>query len=171
MAETFTLRPLTPADAPAYSAARLAALQRDPLAFITTAAEFAARSPEDVAAQLEARPGAVSLGAFLEGALVGLLSVARETRPTLAHRAGVYGVSVASAARGQGCGDALLRAGIAHARGWEGVASLHLGVTETQHAARRLYERCGFQVWGTQPDAVRDAAGRSYAEHHLWLRL
>nr|WP_221269951.1 GNAT family N-acetyltransferase [Deinococcus budaensis] len=165
------LRPLTPADAPAYRDARLAALQSDPLAFITTAAEFAGRAPGDVAAQLEARADAVSLGAWWGGDLVGLLSVARETRPTLAHRAAIYGVSVARGARGRGCGDALLRAGIAHARSWPGVTSLHLGVTETQHAARRLYERGGFQVWGTQPDAVQDPAGRHYAEHHLWLPL
>lgn len=171
MSETLDLRPLTAADAPAYRAVRLAALQSDPLAFITTAAEFAARPLPDVAAQLVPRPASVSFGAFVGEALLGLLTVARETRPALAHRANVFGVSVRPAARGQGCGDALLRAGIAHARGWEGVTSLHLGVMETQHAARRLYERHGFEVWGTQPDAVQDADGTRYAEHHLWLPL
>jgi len=171
VSESLFLRPLTPADAPAYREVRLLALETDPLAFITTAAEFAARPLAEVATQLEARPEAITFGAFVEGGLAGLLTVARETRPSLAHRANVFGVSVLPAARGRGCGDALLRAGIAHALAWKGVTSLHLGVMETQEAARRLYERHGFELWGTQPDAVRDAQGRSYAEHHLWRPL
>lgn len=171
MSEVPTVRVLTAADAPGYREVRLSALRSDPLAFITTAGEFAARPLAEVAGRLEPGPGAVSLGAFVDGGLVGLLSVVRETRPTLAHRASVYGVSVAAAARGRGCGDALLRSGIAHARGWDGVTSLHLAVVATQHAARRLYERHGFRVWGTQPDAVRAADGTRYAEHHLALLL
>ncbi len=87
------------------------------------------------------------------------------------HRASVFGVSVSPEARGQGCGDALLRAALAHARTWEGVTSVHLSVTETQAAARRLYARHGFRAWGTQPDAVRDDAGRALSEHHLCLML
>ncbi|EYB69019.1 GNAT family acetyltransferase [Deinococcus phoenicis] len=169
MAEPPSVRALTAADAPAYREVRLTALQTDPLAFITTAAEFAARPLADIAARLDPTPEAVTFGAFVAGKLVGILTVAREERPALRHRGNVFGVSVLPAARGQGCGDALLRAGVAHARTWA-VTSLHLGVTETQHAARRLYERHGFQVWGTQPDAVRHE-GRGLAEHHLSLRL
>lgn len=170
MSEAPSVRILTPADGPAYRAVRLRALETDPLAFITTAAEFAARSPEAVAARLEARQGGTTFGAFLGESLVGLLTVAREERPALLHRANVFGVSVLPEARGRGCGDALLRAGIAQVRAWGGVTSLHLGVMETQDAARRLYERHGFQVWGTQPDALR-VEGRPVADHHLWLPL
>lgn len=169
MSDAPTVRVLTAADAPSYREVRLSALLSDPLAFITTADEFAARPLAEITARLGPGPAAVNFGAFLEGGLVGLLTVVRETRPTLAHRASVVGVSVAPAARGRGCGDALLRAGITHARGWEGVTSLHLAVVETQHAARRLYERHGFRVWGTQPDAVQAADGTRYAEHYLAL--
>lgn len=171
MAEPFAVRLLTPADAPAYREVRLSALQSDPLAFITTAEEFAALPLGEISGRLAPDPGRVTFGAFLGGELVGLLTVGRETRPALAHRGYVVGVSVLHTARSQGCGDALLRAGITHARGWPGVTSLHLGVMETQHAARRLYERHGFQLWGTQPDAVRNAEGRHLAEHHLALLL
>lgn len=165
------VRLLTAEDAAVYREVRLAALQQDPDAFITTAAEFEARTADSLAAQLTPRPTFVTYGAFLNGELMGLTTLAREERPRLGHRASLLGVSVAPAARGQGGGDALMRAALAHARGWAGVTSVHLAVTETQAAARRLYERHGFRVWGTQPDAVRDAEGRSLAEHHLVLQL
>lgn len=166
-----TVRLLTAPDAAAYREVRLSGLRTDPLAFITTAQEFEARPLADLAAGLEPGPHGGTFGAFQGGALVGILTVMRETRPALTHRVNVFGVSVLPAARGQGCGDALLRAGVTYARGWPGVTSLHLGVTETQHPARRLYERQGFQVWGTQPDAVQAGDGQHYAEHHLTLLL
>lgn len=171
MASELKVRWLTAGDAAAYREARLAALRADPAAFITTAAEFGARTLESIAAQITPREVFITYGAFLGDELVGLLTLAREERPRLAHRAFIVGVSVAPEARRQGCGDALLRAALAQARTWGGVTSLHLAVTETQTAARRLYERHGFQVWGTQPDAIRDGAGRSLSEHHLCLRL
>lgn len=171
MTSPLTVRALTAADAPAYRAVRLASLQNDPAAFITTAAEFAARTLPDVAERLAPTDLAVTFGAFAEAELVGLLTVARESRPSLTHRANVFGVSVLPAARGRGAGGALLEAGLAQIRTWAGVTVVLLGVTETQHAARRLYERHGFTVWGTQPDAVQDADGKRLAEHHMWLRL
>lgn len=170
MAEGPLVRVLTAADAPAYRAVRLLTLQSDPRAFLTTAGEFAARPLEAVAARLEPGANAVTFGASLGGELVGILTVAREERPALRHRANVFGVAVLPAARGQGCGDALLRAGIAQVRRWEGVTSLHLGVMQTQEAARRLYERHGFRVWGTQPDALR-VGGVSIGDHHMTLGL
>ncbi|QFP75911.1 GNAT family N-acetyltransferase [Deinococcus sp. AJ005] len=165
------IRLLTGADAAVYREVRLAALRSDPNAFITTAAEFESRTLESITAQLTPQPTFVTFGAFVGNELVGLLSLGREERPRLKHRANIFGVSVSPAARGQGCADALMRAGLAHARGWDGVTSIHLSVTETQTAARCLYERYGFQVWGTQPDAVQDDEGHALTEHHLCLLL
>lgn len=165
-----TVRLLTPADAPAYRAVRLAALESDPLAFLTSTQEFGARLLEAVAERLTPSDGSATFGAFLNGELVGLLTLARETAPILAHKVNVFGVSVAPQARRQGCGDALLQAALAHARQWVGVTSLHLAVIETQGAAHKLYERHGFRVWGRQPDAVR-RDGRVLAEDWMVLEL
>ncbi|MDV6374867.1 GNAT family N-acetyltransferase [Deinococcus arenicola] len=165
------VRILTADDAALSREARLAALRSDPDAFITTAAEFEGRSLDSVTTQLTPRPTSVTYGAFVGGELAGLLTLTREERPRLRHRANIFGVSVAPHARGQGCGDALVRAALAHAHGWDGVTSVHLSVTETQNAAQHLYERHGFRVWGTQPDAVRDGIGGSLTEHHLILLL
>ena len=57
-----------------------------------------------------------------------------------------------------------------HARMLPGVSWLHLSVSSAADEARRLYERVGFRVWGTEPDALRDG-GRSVVEHHMALRL
>ncbi|WP_102127220.1 GNAT family N-acetyltransferase [Deinococcus planocerae] len=165
-----TVRVLVAADASAYREVRLAGLRGDPLAFITTAGEYEARPLSEIAARLDPTSGVVNFGAFLEGSLVGILTVLRETRPALAHRTEIVGVSVLPVARGRGAGAALVEAGVAQARAWSGVTSLRLAVTETQHAARRLYERHGFRVWGTEPDAMHHG-GRVYAQDHLWLSL
>ncbi|MFW8626522.1 GNAT family N-acetyltransferase [Deinococcus sp. ME38] len=167
---TVTVRRLTPADAPAYRAARLAALHADPAAFLASAAEFAALDDAALAARLAPDAPGVTLGAFLDTDLMGLLTLVRESALPLAHRVNVYGVSVAPPARGQGVGAALVQAGVELARSWAGVTSLHLAVMDSQPAALRLYERAGFRVWGTQPDAVR-RDGRVYAEHWLSLDL
>ncbi|PTA67697.1 GNAT family N-acetyltransferase [Deinococcus arcticus] len=164
------IRRLTLADAPAYREARLAALRADPAAFVTTAEQFAAWPLERLAVRLAPGAPGVTFGAFLSGELVGLLTLMREESPAQAHRVNVFSVSVAPAARGQGVGVGLVRAAIDHARTWPGVTSLHLTVTDTQHAARRLYERCGFRVWGTQPDALR-RDGQVYEEHWMWLAV
>ena len=161
------VRPLTAQDVEAYRVVRLAVLRSDPPAFVTTAAEFAARDLAGIAAQISPTENAVTFGAFLTGELVGILTLARETRPSIRHRAGIYGVGVLGEARGQGAGDALMQAAIQHAQQWNGLTSLHLAVVETQHTARKLYERHGFKVWGTQPDAVQHA-GQTYSEHWLW---
>lgn len=161
------VRPLTAQDVESYRVVRHTVLNSDPVAFVTTAAEFAARDTEGIAAQISPTEQNVTFGAFLGGQLVGILSLARETRPSIRHRAGIYGVGVLGEARGQGAGDALMQAAIQHAQQWNGLTSLHLAVVETQHTARKLYERHGFKVWGTQPDAVQHA-GQTYSEHWLW---
>ncbi len=51
---------------------------------------------------------------------------------------------VAPEARGQGVGEALLKAAVAFAR-TDGAAGLHLETAHSNQAAQRLYERCGWQ--------------------------
>lgn len=164
------VRILTDQDAEAYRQVRLAVLQNDPQAFVTTAEEFASRSLENIAEQLKPQDHAITFGTFRAGELVGILSIVRETRSSIRHRSNIYGVGVLPQVRGQGCGDALLQAAIAQAEQWEGVTVINLAVMETQQAAHRLYQRHDFVVWGTQPDAVRHG-GRSLAEYWLWRRV
>ncbi|MFJ3661643.1 GNAT family N-acetyltransferase [Streptomyces sp. NPDC090119] len=54
-------------------------------------------------------------------------------------------LAVAHAGRGQGAGEALVRACVARARAVEGCRSLVLSTQPTMHAAHRIYERLGFR--------------------------
>ena len=77
-----------------------------------------------------------------DGALVGRLSVARDTHPASAHVADL-GLMVAKDARRQGIGRALLDAAVAWARG-AGVRKLELHVFPWNVPAIALYESFGF---------------------------
>ena len=165
------VRALQPADVSPYFALRLALLRSDPLAYVTTAEEWAGRSEADVAGRLAVTGQHVTYGAFLGGELVGMLTLLRENRAATAHRAEIVGVGVRPECRGQGCADALLGRALDQARRWEGVTQVELSVTDTQHAALRLYRRWGFETWGVQPGAVRGTDGAVRALHHLTLKL
>ncbi len=60
------------------------------------------------------------------------------------HEAEFRTLAVAGAGRGQGAGEALVRACIARARAIEGCGLLVISTQPTMAAARRLYERLGF---------------------------
>lgn len=165
-----TVRRLLPEDAPAYRAARLAALIESPAAFFTRADEYARVPLAEVAARLGPGEDALTLGAFLGDELVGMVTLAREERRSRRHRAGLTGMAVLRRAQGHGVGRALLHAAIARARAMPGVSSLHLSVMETQAAARRLYASAGFTVWGSEPEGS-DVGGVRLRAHWMWLPL
>ncbi|HET7573035.1 MAG TPA: GNAT family protein [Gaiellaceae bacterium] len=81
-----------------------------------------------------------------DGALVGRLSVARDTHPASAHVADL-GLMVAKDARRQGIGRALLGAAVDWAGG-AGVRKLELHVFPWNEAAIALYEAFGFEREG-----------------------
>ena len=167
---SLSVRRLQPSDAPAYRELRLRALTQDPQAYMTSAEEYLTRPLPEIAADLSAQDDRFTLGAHLGARLVGIATLVRSTRQKQRHRADVMGVYVAPDVRGQGAGSALLTDLIRRARAMPGLAALGISVTETQTAARRLYERFGFEVWGTEPDALR-LDGRALTELHLQRRL
>jgi ribosomal protein S18 acetylase RimI-like enzyme len=163
------VRRLGPADAEQLFRLRREALGDSPLSF--------AASPEDdvwtsAIAVWEGmlRPTAPAVFGAIDAELIGMIGVSRASKLKEKHRAHIWGVYVAPQCRGHGVAGQLLKAAIGHARTLEGVASLHLSVSETTPGAQRVYERHGFAVWGIEPDALR-YEGRSAAEHHMVLSL
>jgi RimJ/RimL family protein N-acetyltransferase len=77
-----------------------------------------------------------------DGAIIGRLSLARDTHPASAHVADL-GLMVAADARRQGVGRALLDAAVEWARGAD-VRKLELHVFPWNEPAIALYERFGF---------------------------
>jgi RimJ/RimL family protein N-acetyltransferase len=163
------IRQLQPEDAEAYHELRRASLAESPLAFVSSPDDDFAASVETVREQLARAPHSVIFGAFAPG-LVGALGMYRDRHVKSAHKTHIWGMYVLPVHRRRGLAARLLEATLDHARTLDGVARVQLSVSSAADEARRLYERAGFRVWGTEPDALRDG-GRSVVEHHMALRL
>lgn len=152
-----------PADAALFRRLRLEALAVAPEAF---GSSWEVEAPRPLAAFAERLASSTVLAAFAAGAPVGLAGLRREDSPRTRHKAVLWGVFVARAARGRGVGAALLHAVLAAAP--PGVEQVTLAVTAANRGAIALYERAGFVPYGLAARALKDAAG--YADEVLMLR-
>lgn len=165
------VRRLVPDDAPAYRALMLDAYRDHPDAFTSSAEERAAQPTDWWAWRLAAGDAVAQrvFGAFEGDRLVGAAGWSRGDRAKVVHRAELFGMAVAAAARERGAGRALVEAVLADARA-AGVLTMTLTVTDGNGAAERLYARCGFVRIGLEPMAVR--LGDTFAaKATLWRRL
>ncbi len=90
------------------------------------------------------------LGAFRDGALLGVVGVQREKLKKLSHKAYVWGVYVAPEARRAGTGGVLLRRVLEYARSELGVWQVLLGANTANAAALALYRKLGFTEYGLE---------------------
>ena len=164
-----TIRELTAADAAAYVELRRRALADVPLAFAASPEDDFVGSVETVREQLGRAPEWMIFGAFAPE-LVGVAGLFRDPRIKASHKAHIWGVYVEPAHRGAGLGGQLIAAAVQHARSLPGVRWVQLSVNDTPPDARRVYERAGFRVWGTEPEAFCHG-GKCADEHFMALRL
>lgn len=163
------LRRLTEDDAAAYVELRAHMLADAPLAFGASPGHDFMSSAAAVREQIARGDDSAIYGAF-DHALVAAIGVYREDRPKTRHKMHVWGAYVVPTYRSRGLGRRLLDLAVEHARVSPGVAILHISVTDAAPAARHLYERAGFETWGSEPDALAHE-GRTVTEHHMILRL
>ena len=157
------MRLLSGADAQAFQALRLEALERHPAAFAAAPEEEAGQSLEEVARRLD--QGAV-FGAFVDGRLAGSAGFAQPDRAKKRHKGLLWGVYVQAPVRGQGLGRGLVLRVIDHAR--SRVSQLHATVSTTNQAARQLYRQLGFQTYGLEPRGLR-VAGHDFDQELMVL--
>jgi RimJ/RimL family protein N-acetyltransferase len=162
---SFTARRLGPEDALAYRDIRLEGLLTEPAAFGSTHEREAPMTSRQWSEQLGRN---FTFGVFDGADLLGVATFLPEELEKIAHRAHLVAVYVKPAARGKGASRVLFETLIAEAR--KHVVQLHLAVTTDNEPARRLYERFGFTVYGTDPRGLK-VNGRFYDDYLMVLRL
>jgi RimJ/RimL family protein N-acetyltransferase len=146
-----TFRRLTPADAAIYQVLRLEGLRLASQAFLSTVEEESALTLDAYRTRLSTADNA-TIGAFIDGQLVGIGTILRETRTRNRHRGDIVGMYVTPSARGSGVASGIMERLIAHARGL-GLRSICLELAAGNGPAHGLYERWGFREYGQVPRA------------------
>jgi len=164
------IRRLSASDTTAFRDLRLAALLDTPEAFAASHVEEVGQPQAAFEARLAERPGHAVFGAFDGDTLVGITGLKREPLLQTAHKAHIWGMYVAAAARGHGVARELMLAALAHARATPGIAKVTLSVDAANVAAIALYESLGFVVFSREQDATR-LAGASRDELQMHLRF
>ena len=161
---TVEIRQWTAADARAFRALRLAALQDTPDAF---GSDFESETGRPMAYFVERLDGSIVLAAHLGNTLAGLVGLMPEPLKKYSHKGYVWGLYVTPHSRGAGVAEALMRAVIARADGV--LEQLHLKVTQGNGPAMRLYEKLGFKTFGIEPRSLRSSG--QYFDEVLMVRL
>jgi ribosomal protein S18 acetylase RimI-like enzyme len=164
------IRLLTPDDAGAFRALRLAALKECPTAFTADYETNLQRPLSYFAAQIVPLPDKFIVGAFQNVALAGMAGFYRSEGPKLRHKGNIWSMYVAPELRGGGVGRKILHEIIAVARTLEGIIQVHLCVVADNLRARRLYLASGFEIIGREHRAVQ-VDGKFFDEDRLVLPL
>ncbi|RYD89606.1 MAG: N-acetyltransferase [Sphingomonadales bacterium] len=158
------MRKLGQDDAAAFRAIRLEALEAHPEAFGADLQDEADRDVEWFARWIT---GSAVFAAFDADRMVGIAGFFKVDGRKSAHMGKLIAMYVRPEARGSGAALDLVEAVLAHAEGQ--VIQVHLGVAVGNAPAIRLYEKAGFEIYGTEPRALF-VNGR-YIDEHLMVRF
>ena len=157
------IRRLTVDDLEIFRDIRAEALQQYPQSFGSTEEDEGGDAM--VAAYRHWLSGTI-FGAFECGSLIGVAGFYVSADKRTQHRGHIYTVYVRENSRGKGIGDRLIKKLLTHAETC--VEQVHLAVLLTATAAIRTYKRNGFEIYGTDPRAIR--VGGAMYDKYLMIR-
>jgi ribosomal protein S18 acetylase RimI-like enzyme len=161
----FSIRQLREEDGQAYRAVRLEALRAHPQAFAASY-EADVQKPQSYFTDLLGKQ--TLFGAFdSDGELLGINAFKQEDGDKQRHRGWLFQMYVRPEMRGTGCALALVQSHLQHAS--QHVIQVHLGVAANNGPAIRLYQKAGFEIYGTEPRYLL-VDGR-YVDEHLMVRF
>lgn len=152
-----------------YRRLRSESLSEAPLSFGASPKTDFSATLDGVREQLRSE-ATILIGAFEDEVLAGCVGLLIPRHAKARHKLHLWGMYVSRPFRGHGIGRELLQAAIDQARAMPTVEWIELGVTSESAAAKELYSRAGFEMWGREADALRDA-DRSVDEYRMALRL
>jgi RimJ/RimL family protein N-acetyltransferase len=167
------MRRLLRDDVEAFRDLRLEGLRNHPEAFGESARDFAALSLVKIAERLhdDGDPDAgFVLGAYDGDRLVGVTCLWRQTGLKVRHKAILWGMYVNGEYQGKGIGKQLVAELVKRARTISGLDLVLLSCATVNERARKLYEGCGFTVYGIEPKSLR-IDGADYEQQHMMLDL
>ncbi len=139
---------------------RLEALRTTPEAYGSSFEEESAWSAWEFQACIRRN---TLFGAFFHDTLVGGAGFFIHSPLKTRHKGVMWGVYVQPAYRQQGLAGRLIETVIAHAKNC--LEQLHLTCVTTNHIAFSLYQKYGFQLYGTEPNAIK--VGDIYYDEYL----
>jgi ribosomal protein S18 acetylase RimI-like enzyme len=164
---TVEMRLFTEQDAQALWNLRMLALETDPWSFVDSPEELRAISVKEFAARIRADHAEnFIVGAFEHQTAVGMVGCYQEVPLKRRHKAWIWGVFVAPAARGRGIARSLMQAAIERAKAIDGLDMVMLTVSVDQPAPRKLYESLGFRSMGVEPKGIK-IGNQAHDEEHM----
>lgn len=154
----FKVRRLTVEDARIFRDIRLEALEDYPEAFQSTYETAADLPLEAYAVRLQMY---ALFGGFVGDDLQGFVGFTPFRNPKIAHKGVLWGMYVRPDGRGTGLAKTLLNAAFDYAR--DHVEQVVISVIADNKRALRFYEKMGFELYGTEPRALK-MGGKYYDE-------
>jgi ribosomal protein S18 acetylase RimI-like enzyme len=118
------------------------------------------------------RNDSFTLGAYVENVLAGVVSFTRdgEDREKLRHKGTLFTMYVLKEFRGQGIAGELIEELIKRVKALTDIEQINLIVISNNSGAKRLYEKFGFKIYGTEQHSIK-WKNKYFTEDQMVLRL
>lgn len=148
------IRLLQPKDAVNYRNIRLEALQHNPESFGSSYEEEKDNPLEIYKSRFQSLE-TYTFGAFENEKLIGVVTLVKENKLKLKHKANIFALYVSPEKRGKGIAKCLMIEAIKKAKDLEGIEQINLTVVTSNNSAMKLYISLGFEVFGKEKRALR----------------